>query len=126
MKEKSLSDIANMISIRNYLWAALNGPRNLITKADVPKINTLVSTLDKSIVQDCLASTLLVSTSSVVIEDLDLAKRISEAKAQLKTASAPLMSTEETSGDQLMDTSNSAPARKLPKTRKPIKPDTVL
>lgn len=110
---KTVADIANLITIRNFLWAALNGPRHLIAKSDLAAVNALALKLDR----DILASSMEAlkeqpSAAGVVASDEeDIAKKIAEAKAKMAAAGRAM-------GIGVEHQQSSEPAQDRPKFKK--------
>lgn len=81
---KTITEIAALIAIRNHLWSALNGPRNLIAKPDVAVINALAIKLDKEILSASI-ETLKDESNPLPKEDVDVQAKITAAKEALKS-----------------------------------------
>lgn len=80
---KTIAEIADLITIRNHLWSALNGPRNLIAKPDVAVVNALAIKLDKEILSASIET--LKDESPLPKEDIDVQAKILAAKEALKS-----------------------------------------
>lgn len=82
---KTVEEIANVIVVRNHLALLLNGTRNVVKKQDIQLLSAMINKLDTDIIQ---ASMEILSPTTKVPEDEDVAKKVAEAKANLsKTAS---------------------------------------
>lgn len=78
----TFSELAAMITVRNYVWGVVQGPRQHLKKSDFPKMNKLAMDLDKELIAMCLD--LELEESDKEDEDLvDISRKIAEAKAKM-------------------------------------------
>lgn len=86
MNSDDLQDLANLSTIREHLFALNNSARSL-AKSDMQTVDRLVTKIDRLVFQG--AAQLLHSPETVGQDDVNLSKKIAEAKAQLAAKKNP-------------------------------------
>jgi hypothetical protein len=80
---KTIQELADLVVVRDHLFTLLSGTRNSVKKGEIGQISFLVQKLDTEFIKDALELFTANALETLQGEDVDIAKRVAEAKAKM-------------------------------------------